>query len=179
MTLPIQLVPLLCAQCQTPVEADTDEVAWVCGQCGSGLLLNEEKGTIPMRVQFAAGIAPGQKGRPFWMLGAQVQLQRSTYGSSQEAESQRFWQPVRQFFIPAYSLPLEELIAMGMLLLNQPPNLAPGSPAPFLPVTVLPQDAHPLAEFVVLGIEAARKDKLKQVQMQLTLQGPPELWILP
>jgi len=37
---------------------------------------------------------------------------------------------------------------------------------------------RPLAEFIVLGLEAARKDKLMSVEFGLDLESP-ELWILP
>ena len=36
---PVELVPLLCVRCQAPVPARPGEVAWVCEQCGQGLVL--------------------------------------------------------------------------------------------------------------------------------------------
>jgi hypothetical protein len=37
---------------------------------------------------------------------------------------------------------------------------------------------HPLAEFILLGIEADRKDALKTLNFTLDLERP-QLWILP
>jgi hypothetical protein len=34
------------------------------------------------------------------------------------------------------------------------------------------------AEFLILAVEAARKDKVKEIRFELELQ-PPTLWILP
>jgi hypothetical protein len=43
---------------------------------------------------------------------------------------------------------------------------------------VLPDDVRALAEFIVLAVEAARKDKLSHLQFDLQL-GAAELWIIP
>ena len=179
MTKSIELIPLVCLRCQTPVPAEPEEVAWVCAQCGQGLLLSEEKGTVPQVVNYAAGIIPNNKGKPFWVVTAQVALQRRTFGiGDQNQEAARAWSVPRRFFVPAFTLPLEQLVEWGTRLLVQPPNLQAGSPASFLPVTLLPEDIKPMVEFIVMGVEANRKDKLKEVQISLQL-GAPELWILP
>jgi len=179
MSKQIELVPLSCAKCQTPVPARPDEVAWVCSQCGQGLLLSEEKGTLPLSVNFAAGILNGQPGKPFWVATGQISLQRQIFGGGdQSREAQQFWQTPRRFFVPAYTLPLDQLIDLGSRLLQQPPALQAGGPAVFLPVILHPEDVRPMAEFIVIGIEANRKDKIKQIQFNLNLSAP-ELWILP
>ena len=175
----IELVPLVCTRCQTPVPAQTDEVAWVCSQCGQGLLLSEEKGTIPLAVNFSAGIPPGKPGHPFWVVTGQVSLQRRIFGGGdQTQDAQQFWQSPRRFFVPAFTIQLDPLIETGTRLLQQPPALQPGSPAAFLPVTLHPEDVKPMVEFIIIGIEASRRDKIKEIQFNLNLSAP-ELWILP
>ncbi|MCL4562492.1 MAG: hypothetical protein M1281_18005 [Chloroflexi bacterium] len=179
MAIPIQLIPLLCCKCQTPVLAQPDETAWVCEQCGQGLLLSETEGTVPLDVHFGVGIAPNVKGRPFWVAAGTVQLQRRIYGSGDQSPvAQKFWASGRTFFIPAFSLPLADLVDGGVKMLLQPPTLAPGGEAAFLPVTLHREDVNAYAEFIVMGIEAARKDNLKELQFTLTLETPA-LWILP
>jgi hypothetical protein len=179
MATPIQLIPLLCFKCQAPVLAQPDEIAWVCDQCGQGLLLSETQGTVPLEVNFGVGIAPNAKGRPFWVAPGVVQLQRRIFGSGdQSAVAQKFWSAGRTFFIPAFSLPLADVIDWGVKMVQQPPILTPGGAAAFLPVTVQRQDVKAYAEFIVMGIEAARKDNLKELQFSLTLETP-SLWILP
>jgi hypothetical protein len=63
-------------------------------------------------------------------------------------------------------------------MLLHPPALQPGPAVPFEPVTVAPTDLPALAEYIVLAIEAARSDMLKQVTIQVSLSAPV-LWVLP
>ncbi len=62
--------------------------------------------------------------------------------------------------------------------LLQPPVLKPGSPAKFEPVTLSMEDIQQVAEFVVMAMEAGRKDMLKNIRFTLKLTLPT-LWILP
>ena len=179
MSTPIELVPLLCTRCQTSVPAKPNEVAWVCQQCGQGLLLSEEKGAVPLAINFAAGIPANQAGKPFWVATGQVQVQRQIFGGGdQTRDAQVFWQTPHRFFVPAYDLPIDQMIDLGTRLLQQNPNIQTGNPAGFLPVTLHIEDVRPAAEFIVIGIEAARKDKIKEIQFSLNLSAP-ELWVLP
>jgi len=166
-------------KCSTPVPAEPDEVAWVCAQCGQGLLLFQEKELVDIEVNYAAGISPNIKGKPLWVAEGRVSVQRQSYGSSGKptSESQRFWEQPRRFFVPAYSSSLEELLSVANTLLLQPPALQPGPTVPFEPVTLATEDIFPAAEFIVVAIEASRKDKLKQVDFELKLE-PPKLWVL-
>jgi hypothetical protein len=179
---PVELIPLVCLKCDTPLPAQPDEVAWVCTRCGQGLLLDEaaERGLSLLEVQYAPGIDPNGKGKPFWVVEGSVQLQRSTYESfsNKAGEAQQLWSKPRSFFIPASDLPLQTLAEIGPRLLLAPPALQVGPPASFEPVTISPDDLPALAEFIVLAIEAGRSDMLKQVQIQVSLSAPA-LWVLP
>ena len=113
MVQPVELIPLVCLKCDTPLPAQPDEVAWVCTRCGQGLLLDEtaERGLSLLEVQYAAGIDPAGKGKPFWVVEGRVDLQRSTYESvsNKAGEAQQLWSQPRRFFIPASDLPLQTL----------------------------------------------------------------------
>lgn len=180
MDKPVELIPLICPRCSTPVPAESGEVAWVCSQCGEGWSLEEERGLAPLRVEFSAGIAPNNSGKPYWVVEGQVSLQRQSFGSNQQqsSEAEVFWRQPRRFLIPAYTCTLEELLDLGTRMLLQPPALQPGSPAHFEPATLAPEDLQATAEFIVMAIEASRKDKLKQVDFNLRLSSPV-LWVLP
>jgi hypothetical protein len=177
---PVELIPLVCLRCSTPVPAETDEIAWVCAQCGQGLCLDEQQGLVPLEVNYAAGIPPNATGKPFWVAEGTVTLQRQSFGSSgkQAGEAQAFWSQPRCFFIPAFNSSLEDLLAQGTRLLLQPPDLQSGQAARFEPVTLHPLDVNAAAEFLVMAIEAGRPDKLKEIDFNLQL-SPPVLWILP
>jgi predicted RNA-binding Zn-ribbon protein involved in translation (DUF1610 family) len=182
MSTPVNLIPMYCTRCQSPLSAKTNEVAWVCANCGQGLVIDTARGLQPLEIHYSAGIPAGGSGNPYWVSQGRVQVKRSVFkallGGSKDADAAAFWSQPRFFFIPAMEMPLEQVVEMGMRLLRQPPGLNSGAAVPFAPVTVPPEDARPLAEFVVVGIEADRKDMLKQLDFKLELQ-PPQLWIFP
>ena len=179
MSQPIQLLPMYCLKCQSPIPAGVDETVWVCSACGQGLLLDPEKGLQALEIHVAAGIPQALPGHPYWMATGTVRANRTTFHGDQSREMQAFWAQPRRFFIPAYALELEEITRIGVNLVRQPPALTPViSTATFHPVILMPEDIRPLAEFIVLSIEAERKDALKELSFTLDLQ-PPELWILP
>jgi predicted RNA-binding Zn-ribbon protein involved in translation (DUF1610 family) len=178
MSESVKLIPLLCVKCQSPLTAQADEVAWACPACGQGQLLMEDKGLVAMQFYYDSRLTPGQPGKPYWVAQGQAQLSRSTYSGNQSAEMLAYWSQPRLFFIPAFSLPLEQLIAVGSALLRQPPSITQGSPAAFQPVTLHPEDLRPMAEFILISMEAERRDMLKELNFNLTLSAPA-LWILP
>ncbi len=179
MDRPVELVPLVCFKCETPIPALPDEVAWVCSQCGQGLALDEAQGLAPLEIQYASEISPGATGKPFWVAQGRVYLTRQVYGrSNKEGDAQRFWEEPHEFFVPAYTCPLDVLLTLGPRLLLQPPQLSPGRQALFEPVTLSIADVQSMAEFIVMAIEAERSDMVKEVQASVKL-STPSLWVLP
>ena len=176
----ISLIPLVCPRCNTPVPAEPEEVAWVCANCGQAMSLDEENGLIPQLVYYSADIPPDTPGRPYWVAEGQVDLQRASYGSDkgQREEARRFWSQPRRFFLPAYQATLEQLLTQGIRYLVQPPHLTEAeTPVRFASITMDIRDVRKAAEFLVVAIEAARPDKLKELTFDLKL-SPPNLWIL-
>lgn len=176
----IHLIPLICPNCSTPIPAEPHEAAWACGQCGQGLALHSDKGLQTVAIQYQKEIPPGRRGRPYWMTVGKVQLEREAYRSKSGAreEAQAFWSAPRRFFIPAFPMGTETLLQTGVSLLVNPPTLIPGAPVPFEPVTLGIEDIQPVAEFIIMAIEAGRKDSLKRAEIQLDLSAPT-MWILP
>lgn len=181
---PVRLVPLLCVKCRAPIPAGPDELAWVCEQCGQGLLLDpapgpNEPATRALDIFFSDAVKPGQKGRPFWVARGQVTItDRQTYKGDEGRAARQFWAGPRLFYVPAWETALDEIISMGVYLLSNPARLQPGSPVPFLPVVTPPADMRALVEFMVVSIEADRRDALKTIRYDLKLE-PLQLWILP
>jgi hypothetical protein len=155
-----------------------DEVAWVCAQCGQGQVLDPQRGLNPLEVRYSSQIQPGATGRPVWVAEGKAAVERATFSGDQNPQARKYWSQPRRFFVPAFTCPIETLIKLGAGWLDSPPPLQAGPPAAFAPVTLLPGDAAALAEFIVVGVEAGRSDKLKEIQFQLELPAP-ELWILP
>jgi hypothetical protein len=180
MTASVELVLLKCLQCGTPVPAEEDEVAWVCATCGRGLLLTETE-LVPINVQWAALSAGqgqgGRLGRPVWVFGGAVEIvHRESYSGGNQPDD--LWRNPVRLFVPAYTCPLQELEDVGARLTRQQPLLTPGPPGPLTGCTLLPAEARAVAEFIVLTIEAERKDKLRTIDVRLNV-GAPELWVMP
>ena len=184
MARPVELIPLACFKCDTPVPAQPEEVAWVCARCGQGLVLNDApeatgKALAPLVIQYAAGIPANGRGKPFWVADGTVQLQRQIYGFGDKGkEAQALWSQPRRFFIPAFDCTLETMLSLGPRMLLKPPALQPGPAAAFEPVTLHRGDIQPMADFIVLAIEAGRSDMLKEVRLDVRL-SEPALWVLP
>jgi hypothetical protein len=178
MSQGVELVPLQCVRCSTPVRATPDEVAWVCANCGQGLLLDGESGLRALEVKYAAvAQQAGLIWRPFWVTEGRVTFQaRETYGHDRGPDE--IWGAPQMFVLPAFECSLEEAGAWGVAFLRQPPRLVEGPAGLLEGVTVDPQAARALAEFVVLTVEAERRDQLRKVAFDLDLV-PPVLWAMP
>lgn len=176
--VPVRLIPLVCVKCRAPLPAAPDEVAWVCEQCGQGQILDDEKGLLPMSVYFSKNVPQGKNGRPFWVARGQVSLTtRATYSGNEERAAREFWSAPRLFYVPAWDASLDETMQMGVYLLQNPQRMEVGSPVRFLPVVTPPGDLRAMAELFVVSVEADRKDKLKTVDFNLSLE-PAQLWVL-
>jgi len=178
METPVELVPLNCIRCGASIPAEIDEVAWGCGQCDQGQQLGDD-GLLPLQIHYSQEVKPPKKGRPFWVCEGRVTIDRDTYGSfgKKTNDALRFWEEPRQFIIPAFPYPLDDFSRVGVQWLQQPPALRPGPVADFEPVTVAADDVSAWAEFLVMALEAGRKDKVKKIGFKLSL-GEPLLWIL-
>jgi len=177
MTERAGLVALQCVRCNTPVPAEADEVAWICQNCGQGLLLDENLGLKPITVHSAAHEGPAKPWKPFWIALGRVRFSRRESYGRDSAPEPRWAQPAR-FVLPAFATSVEQAVAIGVNLLLRPPELTEGRAQPLHGATVLPDQIGPLARFVVLTIEADRDDKLEAIDFTVELD-PPELWCLP
>ena len=180
MDRPVELVPLVCIQCSTAIPAGVEEVAWVCAQCGQGMFLDEAHGLEALDIHYSADIPQNSTGKPYWVAGGQVTMERTTYdyGGKHGEAAQQFWGQSQQFFVPAFQAPLESLLEISKAMLLDPPRLSSGPATPFEAVTLYRDDVFAAAEFIVIAIEAERKDKLKSIDFELKL-SKPVLWILP
>jgi hypothetical protein len=178
MVSAVDLVPLNCIRCGYPIPAEIDEVAWACEQCGQGQQLNED-GLIPLQVLYSENLKPSQKGRPFWVCEGRVTINRDTYDKfgKKNQDALDFWAAPRQFYVPACTYPWDEFSGLGVKWLYNPPILVPGPAVAFQAVTVAAEDIAAWAEFLVVALEAKRKDKVKKIEFKLTM-GEPQLWIL-
>jgi hypothetical protein len=171
---------MTCLRCATPIPAEETEIAWVCEKCGQGMQLISA-GLGPLTVQWAAAKAKATNLRwePFWSFVGTVRFtQRLNFGGRSEPD--KLWSEPQRFFIPAYRLPLRDLETIGAELLKRRlrPTPGPAGATKLAHCSLFPADAKQAAEFVVLTIEAERRDKLKSVVFSIKADEP-ELWMLP
>jgi hypothetical protein len=178
METPVELIPLNCLRCGTPIPAEIDEFAWACAQCEQGQQLGDQ-GLIPLEIHYSQTIADNLTGNPFWVCEGRVTIRRDTYGRAKsEKDAQKFWSQPRKFIIPAFSYPVDQFAKNGIRWLQKTPTMNAGPVVRFAPVTVAVDDVTVWAEFLVVALEAERKDKVKKLDFELAL-GNPALWILP
>jgi hypothetical protein len=175
---PVALIPLQCVQCSTPLAAQPGEVAWVCPVCGQGNLLDEKMGLERLDVHYSTAIPANGRGKPYWVALGRVALRRETFKGNQMRDAEKYWSRPRRFYIPAFECPLDVLLPLGRRMLEQQAHLLPGSAAPFDAVVLPLKDVRSAAEFIVMAVEADRKDKLRKVEFILELETA-DLWILP
>lgn len=176
----VELVALKCVKCETMIQANEEEVAWTCPQCRQGNLL-APTGLLPLPVHWG-GSRPGSvqlRWLPFWVFTAVVNVTgRQTYGGNQQPD--KLWSQPRRFYLPAFTATLEQMERLGADLTKAQPALTAGPAAGSLAdCTLPPDDAISAAEFVVITIEADRRDKLREIHFAINTQDNPELWLLP
>ncbi len=178
MSAPVDLVPLECLRCHSRLPAEEGQVAWVCPACEQGQRLDDECVLRELSIHFAAGEpGPSTLWFPFWVLQGRVSIvERLSYGSDQPSDPR--WASPQAFVLPGFETTPEEAVQWGLRFLREPARLVSGATAPLPPVTIAPEEAEALAEFVVLSFEADRRDKLKSLRAVLDL-GASELWCLP
>lgn len=176
---PVSLIPLVCVDCRQPIKAQPDEVAWVCSTCHKGNILGDDGRLRSLDVKYAANLGQNSPGRPHWAVIGTVTIRvRNTYKGNESRDSSAFWAEPRLFLIPAFAAPLEVQVAQAMQWLRStPPAVVDDQLASLLPVVIPARDIHPMAEFIVLAIEADRRDAMKTLDFQVDLQVP-QLWIL-
>ncbi len=174
----MKLVLCRCPECGQPLKPENAHIIVACENCGTAVHLGDE-GLAPIEVGYAEP-RPGVEvleWRPFWIFRGQVHIRRreTQGGGSSGDRSARLWSQPRYLYVPAWNLTLKQVqgIGSGMIarqpvyqLVSRPPE------ARLLPVVLSVEDAQKMIEFIVLAIEARRKDWLKRLEFELELKEP-------
>lgn len=181
----MKLVLLRCPNCSEPLKPDNDDVVLACSNCHSPSAI-AVNGAVLMQVQF--GVPPGFKGdpgrwMPFWVFEGQVKvIKRETQGGrSRTKDMAKLWGARRRFFVPAWDLDPHTSQDVGSRMVQQQPSFGKierPAGAQLQTAVVTPNDAKMLIEFIVLAIEARRKDWLRDLVFKLDVDEP-KMWALP
>jgi hypothetical protein len=157
-----------------------------CANCRQGVLI-DENGPAKIDVRYMAlgeVTAEHTEWRLFWVFAGQVRLERRETqggGRSGEQEARALWGEPRRLFVPAWELSMRAAQEYGSQLTAQQPALQPATPPEgfhLAPAVLTAADALAVADFIVLAIEARRKDWLKDLAFRLDV-GAGQLWATP
>ncbi len=182
----MKLILLRCPTCGEGLQPEQDDIVVACNNCHTPVSITQN-GPAKAKVQFA--IAKNRRRQsesrwlPFWVFEGQVEIiNRVTQGGrSRQKDSEKLWQRSGRFFVPAWDIQLHTAQAVGIQLIENPPEieLIPRpTEAHLKAANVDANDARKLLEFIVLAIEARRKDWLKNLDFRLDVDEA-KLWALP
>jgi len=182
----MQLLALKCPTCGQKLTPRSNETVVVsCMNCLTAVSL-QQAGITAIPLQYAAPTAKAdvEVWLPMWVYNGRVTLtRRQSQGGSKGAdkEAQALWQSVRRLFAPAWQEPVPQAREIGsQFILKQPPlqATAPEAGMTLQDATISQEDGLKLLDFIVLTIEANRKDWLQDLQFEIQTSGS-ELWAVP
>ena len=182
----MKLLALRCPNCNHGLKPGNDDILLVCPNCQIPVAIAID-GPKRVKVRFALPPkmeADAQEWVPFWVFEGLVKVtERETQSGwrTKDKDSQQFWASPRQLYVPAWDLSVHNAQDVGsQLILNQPEFTSIVQPKVInlTPTVVKPNDAKKILEFIILAIEARRKDWLKKFAFELEV-SKPQLWAMP
>lgn len=180
----MKLIAARCPVCAQMLKVEQDDLIVACGNCRTAIRLDQ--GEL-QRVQVVyATPGPGamaDRWLPMWIFQGKVTISKRDTQGRGDNSWREFWEGPRYFYIPAWELSLSTLQEVSVPLAKSQPRYRP-LPAnqqgqlSLQPVTVSPEDARKLLEFLVLEIEVQRKDWLKDIAFEVAA-SEASLWALP
>ena len=161
----LRLVGLDCPACGSAMRGDPHDVLFFCGHCGSGALL-EEVGLTTV-ASTALLPAPGRHARswkPAWVIESEVAVDERIRSDGRRTQGRH---EDRTFVIPAFPLPLEDLIRLARALSGSIGTTGEVPREPIRGGTLTLEDALTLCRHIVVGDEVRRSDMLASVQVDV------------
>ena len=165
----LRLIGLDCPACGSAMRGDASDLIFFCGHCGSAALLgNDGLEPVPSSALLPA---PGRHARvwkPAWVLEAAV-----TVASREPAGRGRSdgWRGNRTFVVPAFALPLPDLVLLARALSEAAGTVGEVPREPIRGGTLAFEDAVTLARHLVVGDEVHKPDTLASVDVTITESG--------
>ena len=181
----MKLLALKCPVCGQRLAPKHDHVVVVeCEQCSTAVSINTDTGISQTAVQYAQTKENAEAWLPMWVFDARVNItSRRTRGRDGRSEkaSQALWSSTRQLFVPAWTLNMQTARQLGTKLIENQPQLQAAerpSGASMTEMIVHEEDALKLLEFIILSIEAERKDWLTDLKFDIQTNAT-NLWVVP
>ncbi|MCP4359794.1 MAG: hypothetical protein GY796_17440 [Chloroflexi bacterium] len=181
----MKLLALKCPQCGQRLEPHHNEAVVVgCTNCHTAVRLTQTNLTeIPVHYATPAK-EKVDAWLPFWVFDGRVHIQeRQVQGSSKGADKDaaKMWGQPRRLYAPAWNIRAGEARSMGGFLTRKQPDLQ-AVPRPenalVQEAIITPEDGLKVLDYIVLSMEARRKDMLRDLRFKIEV-GQPELWAIP
>jgi len=165
----LRLVPLDCPACGSAMSAAPEDEVFLCSHCGSGAVLDE----TGLQTAEATALlpAPGRRAaswRPGWFLDVDVTVAGRT---TADGRSTPGWTQRRSYVLPAFDLPLADLVRLGRALsqVAGATGEVPRSPLPGGRLSLT--DALTLVHHLVVAEEASKPDMLASLEVSVVEAG--------
>ena len=182
----MKLLALKCPVCaQRLAPKNSQALLMGCAHCETAVSIDPDRGIQETTLNFATPKnSEVSSWLPMWVFDAQVNITsrrtRSKHGRSEKA-SKEFWGVPRRLYVPAWTPNMQSARMLGTKLVeNQPQFQLTEKPsgAQISEMVVAEEDALKLVEFIIMSIEAERKDWLTNLQFDIQKQAV-NLWAIP
>lgn len=161
----LRLVALDCPACGSAMAGDRSDVIFFCSHCGSGALLGAEGLDV---VESSALLpAAGRHARiwkPAWLLETAVTVSDRRRAGGRSSDG---WRGERAFVVPAFGLPLADLVLLSRALSEVAGTVGEVPREPIRGGTMAAADAVTVARHIVMGDEVRKPDMLASVDVEI------------
>ncbi len=165
----LRLIGLDCPACGSAMRGDPHDVLFFCAHCGSGALLEDDG--LHTVSSSALLPAPGRHAtiwKPAWVIEAEVTVDDRIRADGRRTQG---WRENRTFVMPAFPLPLEDLIRLARALSTAAGAAAEVPREPIHGGTLKLEDAVTLSRHIVVGDEVRKSDMLASVQVEVQIKA--------
>jgi hypothetical protein len=181
----MKLLALHCPQCGQRLEPKHNEVVVTgCPHCYTAVHI-QQTGLQEINVTYTAPATDQiDAWLPFWVFDGRVNIEkRESQGRSKGADEDaaRLWGSPRRLYAPAWNVRAGQAREFGSRLVQKQPafqTIERLQDALLTEAIITHEDALKLLDFIVLTIEARRKDYLRNILFQIEA-GKPQLWAIP
>jgi hypothetical protein len=187
----MQLLALKCPTCGQNLKPQRNEAVVVsCGNCKTAVSLHQS-GIKAIDVKYAAPSSTTvETWLPLWVYSGKVNIKRrESQGGSKGAdkEAAQLWGSVQRLFVPAWQESAHQAREIGSQFVVRQPVFETIAPTETMALPesmvlqeaiITPEDGLKLLDFIVLSLEAGRKDWLEDLQFEIQTMGH-ELWAIP
>ena len=172
-----KLEAIKCKNCGSGLVVEVNDYVTYCISCGSGFeIINGELN--PIEINFSAAALPAEGEmiyKPFWLLKTHVEILERTSSSGHASDvfggSGKSSGNIN-FYIPAFRCPLESLKFISTEFTTKNPVASPQKfNSKLTGFAYGKEDAMKLAEFLLISVEAEKKDMLKTFRYNISLNS--------